>query len=114
MPFEVHEMRAQSDGFELTFTRPVDPASAGNAAAYRMQSYTYRLSSSYGGPEDDKLRVAIRSAQVAADAMSVRLTVEPLRAGYVHELHLDGVRGMGGDGEPLLHPEAYYTLVNVP
>ena len=112
VPFEVHEMRARPDGFELTFTRPVDPESAGDTASYRMQSYTYRLSSSYGGPEDDKLRVAIRSARVAADAMSVRLTVDPLRAGYVHELHLDGVRG--GDGEPLLHPEAYYTLVNIP
>ena len=44
--------------------------------------------------------------------MSVRLTVEPLRAGYVHELHLNGVRG--GDGQALLHSEAYYTLVNIP
>ncbi len=112
VPFEVHEMRAQPDGFELTFTKAVDPESAGNAASYRMQSYTYRLSSSYGGPEDDKLRVAIRSARVADDGRSVRLTVEPLRAGYVHELHLDGVRG--GDGQALLHPEAYYTLVNTP
>ncbi len=111
-PFEVHEMRARPDGFELTFTRAVDPETAGDPASYRMESYTYRLSENYGGPEEDKLEVAVRSADVAGDGMSVHLTLEPLRAGYVHELHLDGVRS--GDGEPLLHPEAYYTLVNIP
>jgi hypothetical protein len=30
----------------------------------------------------------------------------------VHELHLDGVRDDAG--EPLLHDEAYYTLVEIP
>ncbi|MCY3927792.1 MAG: hypothetical protein OXG81_05925 [Acidobacteria bacterium] len=112
VPFEVHEMRASADGFELTFTEALDPETAGDPASYKMESYTYRLSENYGGPEEDKLEVAIRSAEVAGEGMSVRLTVEPLRAGYVHELHLDGVRS--DDGEPLLHSEAYYTLVNIP
>ncbi len=112
VPFEVHEMRARPNGFELVFTEAVDPETAGNPASYRMESYTYRLSENYGGPEEDKLDVAIRSARVAADGMSVRLAVEPLRAGYVHELHLHGVRS--SDGEALLHPDAFYTLVNIP
>jgi len=112
MPFEVHEMRARPDGFELTFTQPVDDASAADPASYRMESYTYRLSEEYGGPEDDKLDVAITSAEVAADGMSVRLRIDPIRAGYVHELHLPGVRN--SEGERLLHPAAYYTLVKIP
>ncbi|MGH7127310.1 MAG: PQQ-dependent sugar dehydrogenase, partial [Planctomycetaceae bacterium] len=29
-PFEIHEMRAKPDGFELTFTRPVDAKTAGD------------------------------------------------------------------------------------
>ena len=37
---------------------------------------------------------------------------DPMRAGYVHELHLNGVRAQAG--EPLVHPQAYYTLVNIP
>ena len=28
VPFEIHEMRAHNDGFELTFTEPVDPAAS--------------------------------------------------------------------------------------
>jgi len=111
-PFEIHEMHARSDGFELTFTQPVDRASAADPASYRMESYTYMLSRSYGGPEDDKLELDITSAEVAADGMSVRLAIDPIRAGYVHELHLPGVRNAAGEG--LLHPAAYYTLVNIP
>ena len=112
MPFEVHEMHARPDGFELTFTKPVDPATASAPTSYFMESYTYRISEEYGGPEEDKRTVAITSAEVAPDGRSVRLRVDPMRAGYVHELHLNGVRAQAG--EPLVHPQAYYTLVNIP
>jgi len=112
VPFEVHHMAARPDGFELTFTKPVDKAAAGSVASYTMESYTYKLEGRYGGPEADKAKVEIQSAKVAADAKSVRLIVKPLRAGYVHELHMNGVKASNGD--PLLHPEAYYTLVNIP
>ena len=30
VPFEIHEMHARPDGFELTFTQPVDPKTAGD------------------------------------------------------------------------------------
>jgi len=53
VPFEIHEMRAQPDGFELTFTEPVDPQTAGNPESYTLQTYTYIFQSSYGSPEVD-------------------------------------------------------------
>lgn len=112
VPFEIHQMRARPYGFDLTFTQPVDRKAAGDAASYRMESYTYKLESGYGGPEADKQNVAIKKALVLEDGKTVRLMIEPLRAGYVHELHATGVRNSAG--EPLLHPEAYYTLVNIP
>ncbi|MBI1903929.1 MAG: hypothetical protein HYS13_22745, partial [Planctomycetia bacterium] len=40
-PFEIQEMRAKKDGFELTFTQPVDPAAAGNVTSYKLHTYTY-------------------------------------------------------------------------
>ncbi|MEX2213152.1 MAG: hypothetical protein WD768_03425 [Phycisphaeraceae bacterium] len=112
VPFEIHEMRAKVDGFELTFTQPVDKASAEDVNSYRGESYTYKLAANYGGPEDDKMKIAVTKATVSGDGKSVRLTIDPLRAGYVHELHLPGVKNAAGEG--LLHPAAYYTLVNVP
>jgi glucose/arabinose dehydrogenase len=112
VPFEVKEMKAKPDGFELSFTQPVDPATAGKVDAYKMESYTYKLESRYGGPEDDKKQVEITGVKVSDDGMRVRLTISPIRAGYVHELIMNGLTNK--DGVPLLHGEAYYTLVNIP
>jgi hypothetical protein len=111
-PFEIHEMRAKPDGFELTFTEPVDPTSAGDPASYRMTTYCYIYQSSYGSPEVDQTAPAVERVEVAADRRSVRLFVSALQEGHVHELHADAVRS--ADGTALLHNEAYYTLNYVP
>jgi glucose/arabinose dehydrogenase len=112
VPFEIHTMKAKSDGFELTFTKPVDAKAAAEVSNYTGESYTYQLRSAYGGPEDDKKEFKVTKAVVAQDGRSVRLTLDSLRAGYVHELHLGGI--VAKDGTVLLHKAAYYTLVNIP
>ncbi len=112
IPFEVHEMRAKPDGFELTFTKPVDPSKAGNVETYKMETYTYALQSGYGGPEVDKTTPTIKSATVAPDGKSVRLVVDKLEEGHVHELHLSALRS--AEQLPLLHDTAYYTLNAIP
>jgi glucose/arabinose dehydrogenase len=110
-PFEIHEMRALPDGFELRLTGPADPASVASAA-FTMSSYTYRLQSRYGSDETDPAEVPVVAAELSADGLTLRLRCEGLRAGYVHELHADGLRA--ADGRPLLHPQAYYTLIERP
>ncbi|MCC7420359.1 MAG: hypothetical protein IT428_08770 [Planctomycetaceae bacterium] len=112
VPFEVHEMRAKPDGFELTFTHPVDPATASDPKSYTLDAYTYIFQASYGSPIVDESKPAITRIDVAADGKSARLFVEGLKRGHIHELHLDGVRSKGG--LPVLHPAAYYTLNNIP
>lgn len=113
LPFEIKEMKAVPGGFRLLFTQPIDPVSVRSEGAFAMSSYTYRLSRNYGGPEEDTRDLSVKVTEVAPDGRSVRLQVEPLRAGYVHELHAPGVRAHQG-ANPLLHPEAYYTLINLP
>jgi hypothetical protein len=112
VPFEVHEMRAKPDGFELTFTHPVDSATAGDVKSYSMRGFTYIYQSSYGSPEVDDTTPVVKSATVGADGKSVRLVVEGLTKGHIHELHLDGVKSREGKG--VLHPVGYYTLNEIP
>jgi hypothetical protein len=112
VPFEVHSMKARPDGFLLTFTNAVDPVAAAEVANYTLESYTYKLESRYGGPEVDKKQVVVKSAQVVDDGKAVRLVLEEMRAGYVHELRMQNLASK--DGAKLLHPEAYYTLVKIP
>lgn len=111
-PFEIREMRAKADGFELTFTQPVNRASAESASSYRMETFTHIYQSNYGSPEVDKTTPTIKAATVANDGLSVRLNVEGLEEGHIHELHLPGVRS--AEEKPLLHPVAYYTMNYIP
>jgi hypothetical protein len=112
VPFEIAEMRAAPDGFELVLTRPVDPDTAGDVRSYAMSSHTYLYHATYGSDEIRKQSPAIRSATVSDDGTRVRLVVDGLRELYVHELVAKGLRSAAG--EPLLHPEAYYTLNRIP
>lgn len=111
-PFATREMRAQPDGFELVFTADVDPATAGDPASYDLKSYTYLYSNAYGSAEIDGQPLTISKAAVSADRRRVRLTVDGLRALYVHELRAGGVRS--ATGAALAHPDAYYTLNRIP
>jgi hypothetical protein len=77
-----------------------------------MKSYTYRLESRYGGPEADTQEVAVKSVELVDEGKAVRLRLEDMRAGYVHELRMENIAGQ--DGAKLLHAEAYYTLVKIP
>jgi glucose/arabinose dehydrogenase len=112
VPFEVHEMRAKPDGFELAFTQPVDAKTASDLKSYDLQTYTYIYQATYGSPEVDHTRPTIKSVTTSDDHRSVRLVVDGLQIGHVHELHLPGIRSAAG--EPLLHDAAYYTLNRIP
>ncbi|MCB1234990.1 MAG: hypothetical protein KDM91_07950 [Verrucomicrobiae bacterium] len=110
-PFEIHEMRARPDGFELAFTEPVDPATA-VGTSFEMEEYTYIYQKAYGSPEVDQVTPKLTVTGVAKDGKSLRLRVEPLTKGHVHELHARGLRS--AKGLPLLHDVAYYTLNEIP
>ena len=112
MPFEIKEVRAQPDGFELTFTKPVDRKTAGDVTSYQLNSHTYLYHAPYGSDEIQRKRLTLRSAVVADDAMRVRLVVDGLRELFVHEIVAAGVRST--EAQKLLHPYAWYTLNHIP
>jgi hypothetical protein len=112
VPFEVRDIHARPDGFELTFTRPVDAKTASDPASYKVGTHTYIYQASYGSPEVDQTECTVEKATVAADGLSVRLIVGPLLRGHVHTINLHGVRS--AEDRPLLHNEAYYTMNEIP
>lgn len=112
MPFEIATMRVRPSGFVLSFTKPVDPKTAGELTSYTLESYTYIYRDQYGSPEVDHTHPTIRSAVASADGKQVELMVDGLQPGHVHELHAAGLRA--ASGEPLLHSAAYYTLNYLP
>ena len=112
VPFEVHEMRATPDGFELTFTKPIDTATA-KAESFKCEAFTYKYHKGYGSPEVDKVNPKITVTSVAKDGKSLKLKLEPLTKGHVHALSSEGIRSKE-EALPLLHPTGYYTLNEIP
>lgn len=112
IPFEVQEMRATPQGFELLFTQPVNPETAEDVESYRLSTYTYIFQASYGSPEVDHTQPTITQATVSEDHRRVTLEIDGLQRGHVHELHLPGLRNP--QGHPLIHTQAYYTLNHIP
>ena len=110
--FEVLDMHVASDGFDLTFTEPVDKTTAGNASSYKMTTWCYIYRAEYGSPEVDKTTATIKSAQVSGDGLHVHLSVDGMVPGHLHELHMDDVRSE--KGLPLLHQAIWYTLWQIP
>ncbi|NBS05633.1 MAG: hypothetical protein EBS64_10700 [Verrucomicrobia bacterium] len=112
VPFEMHDISAKNDGFEVTFTQPVDAAAAADVASYTMDTFTYIYQSSYGSPEVDQTEPKIKSATVSADGLKVKLVVEGLVRGHIHHLVAEGVKSKSGD--ELWHNEGWYTLNEIP
>jgi len=112
LPFEIERIAIQPDGFLVTFTAPVDRTTAAAPASYRLSTFTHIYQEYYGSPEVDQTTPRIAAAEPAADGRSVRLRVEGLVAGHVHEFDLAGVRS--AEGRPLLHSQAWYTVNQIP
>lgn len=111
-PFEVETMSATRDGFDLTFTEPVDASLAANPASYSMNAWTYIYREEYGSPEVDRATQQITAASVSPDGLKVTLKVDGRVQGHVHHLSLPGVKSKSGDS--LWHAEGWYTLNEIP
>lgn len=113
MPFEVQTVKAQPDGFELEFTMPVDEKTARDAGAYRLSTFTYKYHHIYGSPVINQSARSIKAIVVSPDHKRVRLVLDSLKEGYIHEIKMEGLRAENGN-IPLLHDYGYYTLNKIP
>lgn len=112
VPFEIQEINARPDGFLLTFTKPVDPATARRTDIYQLTTYTHIYRKGYGSPEVDHTTPAVERAEVLEGGRQVRLQVDGLVQGHVHDFNLTGLRS--AEDEALVHAKAYYTLNEIP
>jgi hypothetical protein len=111
-PFEVKEINIRPDGFLLTFTLPVDPQVAADPANYAVTTYTHIYQAGYGSPEVDQTAPRVLKAVPSADGLTVRLTLEKIELGHIHDFDFAKVRS--AQGAPLLHGKAYYTVNEIP
>ncbi len=107
VPFSIHSIRLTKTGFDLRFTSPPDAARAVQAASYRIAHWGYLYRPEYGSPKVDRTEVAVSTAKLDADGVTVHLDLPTLATERVYEFTLD----LGGaDGGTLANRVAYYTL----
>ena len=112
VPFEIKTISARSDGFAVTFTKPVDRAIAADPNSYSLTTYTHVYQQGYGSPEVDHTTPTVTAAIVSEDGQSVRLQVDGLVQGHVHDFDLAPIQS--AEGGKLVHHKAYYTLNEIP
>ncbi|MEX1024719.1 MAG: ThuA domain-containing protein [Planctomycetota bacterium] len=108
VPFEIRAVRATEDGFVLEFTKPIAVKGSNDVEA---TSWTYAYHAAYGAPEIERKEHATTTHPLV-EPSQLGLTLDELREGFVYELRAPDIRSV--DGEPLVHPVAYYTLQRVP
>ena len=111
-PFEMKNVSARPDGFEIEFTMPINRESAENLKSYELKSFIYKYQHQYGSPIINQEVTPLRGVIVSEDRMKVRLVLDNIRQGYIHQVMASGI--MNDEGQPLLHDVSYYTLNEIP
>ena len=106
VPMDVHHISLTNNGFDLRFTKPVDPASI-TPQAFQIRRYYYEYHEAYGADTDDVTNVAVTAIKPGKDGTTWSLTLDSLKPGYVYEFTCNGIRGT--DGEELINTLVCYT-----
>lgn len=112
MPFEIREINIRKDGFVIHFTKPVEEAVASRTETYDVTTYTHNYAAGYGSPEVDHTTPQVSNVVPARDGLSVRIFLEGIVEGHIHDFTLVGMKAE--DGTLLLHDKAYYTVNEIP
>lgn len=80
----VRDLKVKADGIELSFTRPLDPASAADLQNYAVDRWNYVWAENYGSPEfsvkNPKQKghdtVEVKSVRLSADGKTLSLGLE--------------------------------------
>ena len=95
--YSVRGVKVVPGGVQLTFSQPLDPASAGDVENWSGKRWNYIRSENYGSPEvnikDEKKRgretIDITAAKVSDDGLSVTLTIADLQPAMGQNIKFD-------------------------
>jgi len=108
VPMEVRKMSLTQTGFDLTFTKPVSPQAAADAARFKVQSYRYGYGYKYGSPQLDKKDETVRALSLSEDGLTVSLQLDGMQSGKIYQIDLENM--FSKDGLPVINTMLCYTV----
>lgn len=119
LPFEVKEVHVLDNGFDLTFTQPVEARTGANPGSYDIVQFGYPYQEKYGsaefdhaGKENRSTGIAVTKATLSPDRLKVRLTLQGWKTGYVTMVRCLDV--VNDEGRHLRESVFWYTLNQLP
>ncbi|MCX6214957.1 hypothetical protein [Spirosoma sp.] len=109
VPLDIMAMKLTHTGFTLTFTQPLDEATAREITNYKLRSYYYEYHQAYGSPQMDMQSVSVSDVEVSADRRTVLLRLETIKPNRIYELTL-GNLAAGNGQKKLMNHLICYTL----
>lgn len=111
--FEMLKVEARSNGFEITFTEPIDPNVQLEASDFMIQRWYYKPTAEYGGPKLGLTELKPTQFSVSEDRKKVAMTLPGLKEN--HMVYFRIVRPFSSaSGNPLWTTESWYTLNKIP
>jgi glucose/arabinose dehydrogenase len=108
VPLDVKEMHLTKTGFDLTFTQPLETASASNPESFTVQRYYYEYHAAYGSKQFELEKITPKAVTVSEDRTRVTLEFEPLTAWRIYQFDLKALKAE--DGTAIANPLVVYTL----
>lgn len=108
LPVDVYTMKLTTDGFQLTFTQPMQDTAALNPENYLFSRYYYLYHHNYGSPQQNLEKIPVTAVKLSDDKKTVTLQLASLKPGYVYELNLGDIPSKWG--QPLRNRLVCYTL----
>ncbi|MFC3122450.1 hypothetical protein [Agaribacter flavus] len=107
-PFELLDMKLNTQGFDVTFTEALDSESVNNAD-FSLSSWSYKYSSAYGSPKTNQQDLNISSLSLLDDRRTIRISLaSPLQTNTVVALSFEKLKDQ--DGRTPTTTKAYYTI----
>jgi hypothetical protein len=110
--FEMLAVRAQSNGFAIEFTKPLDPRVGWEPESYYVEQWPFNIENGIN-PHRDGVVYPVKSASVTPDRRNVFLEIENLKPAHVVYVRLLPPC-VSEDGELPWSTEAWYTLNVIP
>jgi glucose/arabinose dehydrogenase len=96
-PADIYSMNLTENGFDLTFTEPMEEFSATNIENYKFKHYYYKYHNKYGSDQFDIQDVPVTAIKISDDRKKISLTLATLKPGYVYELNLGDIKAATGN-----------------
>jgi cytochrome c len=111
--FEMLSVQAKHDGFDITFTEPVNDSVKINSIPLKVQQWWYLPTADYGGPKKDLLDLSISTITISDDRRTLHLAINGLKEKRVVYFRLpENLKSRSG--LPLWSGETWYTLNKIP